>query len=78
VGDEFKIRFWHHLWCGDQALKKTFSVIYSIARVKDASMVDYLELSSDSYQWNVSFIRVLMIEKWMSLLRFLICCILLD
>jgi len=47
VGDEFKIRFWHHLWCGDQALKKTFSVMYSIARVKDASMVDYLELSHD-------------------------------
>jgi len=57
VEDGFKIRFLHNKWCGDHALKEAFLDLYSIARVKDAFVVDHLELSSDFYQWNVSFIR---------------------
>jgi hypothetical protein len=55
VGNSSKIRFWHDL-CGDHALNNFFSVFYSIARAKDASIADYLELSSGSHQWNISFI----------------------
>jgi hypothetical protein len=31
VRDEFKIRYWHALWCGDQPLKETFPELFSIA-----------------------------------------------
>jgi hypothetical protein len=47
VEDGFKIRFLHNKWCGDHALKEAFLDLYSIARVKDAFVVDHLELSSD-------------------------------
>ena len=48
VGNGFKIRFWHNLWCEDQALKESLPVLYSIGHIKDALVVDYLELSSSS------------------------------
>jgi hypothetical protein len=35
------------MWCADQVLKETFPNLYSIAHVKDASVADYLELSTD-------------------------------
>jgi hypothetical protein len=47
VRDDSKIRFLHDLWCRDRTLKEAFSVWYSIACVKDASLADYLELSTD-------------------------------
>jgi hypothetical protein len=51
-------------------LKGIFLDLYSIACVKDASMADYLELSGDSHQQNVSFIKEA--HKWevMSSFRF--------
>jgi hypothetical protein len=58
VWDGSKTRFWQGTWCGVQALKEAFSDLYSIASVKDASIVDHLELYSGSHQWNVSFFRV--------------------
>jgi hypothetical protein len=48
VGDGNKIRFWHDVWCGDQALKEACSDLYSIVCVKDASVDDHLALSSGS------------------------------
>jgi hypothetical protein len=45
------------VWCGEKAHKEAFSVLHSIACVKDASIVVYLELSSGSLKWNVSFSR---------------------
>jgi hypothetical protein len=48
VGDGSMIRFWHQVWCGDQALKIAFLELFGIARLKGASMVDHLQLSSDS------------------------------
>jgi hypothetical protein len=47
VGDGSKIRFWHDKWYGDWVLKDIFPDLYSIACVKDASVLDYLELSND-------------------------------
>jgi hypothetical protein len=57
VGDCSNIRFMHAMWCGDQVLKEAFLDLYCIARIKDTSMADHLELSSGSHQWNVHFIR---------------------
>jgi hypothetical protein len=39
------------------SLKAAFLVLLSIACCKDASMVYYLEFSSDSHKWNINFIR---------------------
>jgi hypothetical protein len=58
VGEDSTIvSVWHDMWCGDRPLKEVFLELYSIVSVKDASMVDYLELSSYSHKWNLSFIR---------------------
>jgi hypothetical protein len=57
VGDGVRTKFWHDLWCGDMVLKKTFPVLFGIARVKDASVADNMEILGRSIQWKVSFIR---------------------
>jgi hypothetical protein len=46
VGDGSKIKFWNDKWWENQALKEAFPVLYSVARVKDASVPDHLEVSS--------------------------------
>jgi hypothetical protein len=43
--------------CGELTLKEAISVLYNITRVKDASVAGNLDFSSDSFQWNVSFIH---------------------
>jgi hypothetical protein len=32
------------MWCGDTVLKEAFPILFGIARVKDASVADNLEL----------------------------------
>jgi hypothetical protein len=57
VGDGIRTKFWHDLCCGDTVLKEVFPVLFGIARVKDASVADNIEVLSSSIQWNVSFVR---------------------
>lgn len=57
MGDGFKIRFWHDVWCREKALKEAFPNLYSIACMKDTYVAIQFELSSGSLQWNASFIR---------------------
>jgi hypothetical protein len=45
------------VWCEGQTLKLAFPELFSIAHFKDAFVADLLQLSSDSYQWNINFIR---------------------
>jgi hypothetical protein len=45
------------VWCEEKALKEGFSNLYGIACLKDASVIVHLELSSGSFQFNISFIR---------------------
>jgi hypothetical protein len=40
------------------ALKEDFLDLYITAFVKDASVAVHLDLSSGSFKWNLSFIRV--------------------
>lgn len=42
VEDESKIRFRHDVRSGDHNLKTTFSVLFSIAHYKEASVGDYI------------------------------------
>jgi hypothetical protein len=51
-------RFWDDMWCGLLPLKQAFPVLYGIACDKDAFVAAYLDFSSDSLQWDVSFSRV--------------------
>jgi hypothetical protein len=46
VGDGFRIRFWHGIWCGERALKSSFPEFYSVALKKEALVSDYMDLSS--------------------------------
>jgi hypothetical protein len=54
VGDRTKIRFWHHACCGDQPLKEAFPELFSIARCKEAWVVDNMLSSNGIIQWNES------------------------
>jgi len=57
VGDGSKIRFWHHQWCGDVALKDVFPDLFGIDCAKDAAVAAHLEFFGSSNQWNVNFAR---------------------
>jgi hypothetical protein len=48
VGDGSRISFWHNKWRVDMALKAPFPVLFGIAHVKDASVVDHLEFLAGS------------------------------
>jgi hypothetical protein len=55
--DGSKIILWDGVWCVEMALKEAFPELYSIACVMEAYIAVHLDLSSGSFQWNVSFIR---------------------
>jgi hypothetical protein len=55
--DGSRIRFWDDVWYGELPLKEAFSVLYGFARKKDALVVDHMDYSSSSLQWDVSFVR---------------------
>jgi hypothetical protein len=57
MGDGSKIIFCHDMWCGDQTSKAPFPELYSISRFKEALVVDHLQYSNDTLQWNDTFIR---------------------
>jgi hypothetical protein len=56
VGDWSRMRFWHDVWWEDQTLKEAFPM-FSIARHKEALVADHVQLSNDSLQWDVPFIK---------------------
>jgi hypothetical protein len=57
VWDGARTKFWHDLWCEDTVLNEVFPVLFGIARAKDASVADNLELLGGSNQWSVSYSR---------------------
>jgi hypothetical protein len=62
VGEGLKIRFWDDIWCGERALKEEYPGLFRIARLKEASVADNMERSSNSTQWNIQFTRL--IHDW--------------
>jgi hypothetical protein len=57
VGGGARTKFWHDLWCGNSTLKEAFPVLFGIARAKDASVADNVELVGGFNQWSVRFFR---------------------
>jgi hypothetical protein len=55
MGDGSKIKFWDDMWCGEMTLEEAFPNLYNFAHVKDAFVAIYMDFSSGSLQWNVSF-----------------------
>jgi hypothetical protein len=45
------------MWCRDTVLNEAFPILSGIARAKNASVADNMELLGDSNQWNISFVR---------------------
>lgn len=56
MGDGSFIKFGHDCWCEGLPLKNGLPELHSIARNKDASVVDLLSFSEYSYIWNISFL----------------------
>ena len=44
--NSFKIRFWHDVWYEDHSLKEVFSESFSIARYKEAWVMDNMKVSN--------------------------------
>ena len=40
------------------SLKDSFPELFCIAKDKDASMVDYMQIRNDSVHWAVNFVRI--------------------
>jgi hypothetical protein len=50
VGNGSHISFWHDWWYGDRSLKQCFPTLFSIARNKDATVVDNLAIHNGVIQ----------------------------
>jgi hypothetical protein len=50
-----RISFWEDAWCGERSLKDTFPCLFSIARFREASIVENMEWSNGAIQWNIVF-----------------------
>jgi hypothetical protein len=57
-------------------MKEAFSVLFSIARFKEASVADHMLFLNDTCQWNVTFIRSMHVGRWSWSLHSSISCIL--
>jgi len=51
LGHGSRNRFWHDVWCGEMTLKEAFSVLYGIARDKDAPVYPSESNSVLIYSW---------------------------
>lgn len=57
LGDNFRRKFWYNLWCGDNALKDSFPLVFKFAREKEALVANCMDIYGDLVQWNVNFTR---------------------
>jgi hypothetical protein len=46
LGNGYKVRFWHDLWCGEQPLKVSYPNLFSFALCKDAWAVDHIQFGN--------------------------------
>ena len=42
VGDDTRVKFWKHMWCGDCTLKEAFLEIYCLSRARDALVAEVM------------------------------------
>jgi hypothetical protein len=57
-----KINFWENIWCGKSSLKDSYPGLFSIAKLKEASIADNIEHSNGVVRWNIVFTRL--IHDW--------------
>jgi hypothetical protein len=57
-----KISFWENVWCWESSIKDSYPGLFSIARLNEASIADYVERSNGVIQWNIVFTRL--IHDW--------------
>jgi hypothetical protein len=62
VGVGSKVHLWHDIWFGDQPLKYAFPPLFSIARYKEAWVMDNFIWRNGSVEWDVIFVRS--IQDW--------------
>ena len=58
MDDGSKIRFWQHVWCGDQTLKVAFPNFFNISPRKKALVANLLQFSDNTLQWNITFYHI--------------------
>ena len=57
VGNGNRIKFWHHLWCGDCTLRETFPELYYFSCNKDSYLVDVMSFPNQRLHWDLRFFR---------------------
>ena len=64
VGKGFKIKFWKDSWCTGTPLSKCFNHLFVLAAHRDATIEEMWDQNSGQGDWNLVFVRDLMIGSW--------------
>ena len=57
MGDDNRVRFWMHVWCGDRTLQEAFPELYCISRSKDSSIAEVMCWFGGRFHWDAKFCR---------------------
>ncbi|KAG2687140.1 hypothetical protein I3760_09G038400 [Carya illinoinensis] len=57
VGTGSRIKFWRDVWCASRALKDLYPTLFQLARDKEASMAEVMEIEGGQFLWNINFSR---------------------
>ena len=64
VGKGSKIKFWKDSWCTDTPLSQCFNHLFVLAAHRDATIEEMWDQNSGQGDWNLVFVRDLMIGSW--------------
>ena len=57
VGKGYRVRLWEDSWCSEVPLRDLFPRLYSLARLKEAKVMEVWENSEQGGGWNLCFER---------------------
>ncbi|KAG6684222.1 hypothetical protein I3842_12G052100 [Carya illinoinensis] len=52
-----RIKFWGDVWCGNRALQELYPSLFQIAREKDATVSEIMEIAGGQILWNINFTK---------------------
>ena len=55
VGDDTRVKFWKHVWCGDCTFQEAFLELYCLSRSKESLVVEVMCWFAGRIHWNVQF-----------------------